>query len=146
MEKSEKSWYYDDPYIGEIRMWPCYFEPYMWAFCDGRLLSIAEYEALFSILGVTYGGDGITNFALPDLRGRFPIGMGSGPGLTAHTLGQQAGAESITVTQGPAGAKEWKTPATVFKPYGDTTRVDSMPPYLAINFIIALEGIYPSQS
>ena len=75
------------------------FPPRGWAFCQGQLLSIAQNTALFSILGTTYGGNGQTTFALPDLRGRVPLGPGQGPGLSPYTLGQQAGTENTTLTQ-----------------------------------------------
>lgn len=74
------------------------FAPRDWAFCDGRLLSIAEYEALFVILGTTYGGDGVTTFAVPDLRGRRPLHWGQGPGLSNYVQGQNGGVESVTLT------------------------------------------------
>lgn len=85
--------------IGEVRMFAGNFAPRAWAFCEGQLLSIAQNQALFSILGTTYGGDGRTTFALPDLRGRAPIGPGTGPGLTTRKLGQRSGAETNQLTQ-----------------------------------------------
>ncbi|MCK7594970.1 phage tail protein [Pseudomarimonas salicorniae] len=86
-----------EPYVGEIRMFAGNFAPAGWAFCDGQLLSISQNDALFSLLGTIYGGDGETTFGLPDLRGRLPIHAGSGPGLTPRTLGQGAGTESETL-------------------------------------------------
>lgn len=86
-----------DPFIGEIRIFAGNFPPRGWAFCDGRRLAIAQYDALFALLGTTYGGDGRTNFALPDLRGRAPMHMGQGPGLTLHPLGEQGGSETVNV-------------------------------------------------
>jgi len=93
-----------DPYVGEIRMFGGTYAPQDWHFCDGSLLNISEYNALFALLGTTYGGNGTTNFALPDLRGRLPIGQGQGPGLTDRVLGELDGKEEITltVTQMPA--------------------------------------------
>lgn len=85
-----------EPFIAEIIMFGGNFAPRGWAFCDGQLLSIAQNSALFSILGTTYGGDGRTNFALPDLRGRVPVHAGSGPGLTPRRLGEKGGSETIT--------------------------------------------------
>lgn len=82
-----------DPFIGEIVMFAGNFAPRGWALCDGQLLDIASHSALFSILGTTYGGDGRVNFALPDLRGRVPVHVGSGPGLTPRTLGEVFGSE-----------------------------------------------------
>lgn len=86
-----------ESYIGEIRMFGGNFAPEGWAFCDGRLLPIAGNEALFSLIGTTYGGDGQTTFALPDLRGRAPMDMGQGRGLTPRAIGELAGAETATL-------------------------------------------------
>ncbi len=169
------------PYVGEIRMFGGNFAPVGWAFCDGSLQSIAENDTLFSLIGTTYGGDGVSTFALPDLRGRMPINQGQGPGLSPYALGQAAGAEQVTVTtsQLPAhthtalgtaqpgnasgpGGHTWAA-TTTLTPYstdvsqlqpmsagavgaqGASQPHDNVMPYLAINFIIALEGIYPSQ-
>ena len=93
-----------DPYLGEIRMFGGNFAPVGWAFCNGQLLSIAEYEALFSLVGTTYGGDGISTFALPDLRGRTVVGAGQGPGLSSIEIGEQGGSESATLTS----ARRWR--------------------------------------
>lgn len=87
-----------DGFFGEIRMFAGNFAPRGWAFCDGSLLSIAQNQALFSLLGTTYGGDGRTTFALPDLRGRVPVSPGQGPGLSNYPLGQQGGTETTTLT------------------------------------------------
>ncbi|MFT5422861.1 MAG: microcystin-dependent protein [Phycisphaerales bacterium] len=87
-----------EPYIGEIAMFAGNFAPRNWAFCDGALLSIASNDALFSILGTTYGGDGRTTFGLPDLRGRVPVSPGQGPGLSNYTLGQKTGVENVVLT------------------------------------------------
>lgn len=84
-------------YIGEIRMFGGNFAPRAWAFCEGQLLAIAQNTALFSILGTTYGGDGRTTFALPDLRGRIPYSQGTGPGLPNVRLGARAGTETNTM-------------------------------------------------
>lgn len=86
-----------DPFIGEIRIFAGNFAPADWSFCNGSLLSINEYDALFSLIGTTYGGDGQSTFALPDLRGRLPMGQGAGPGLTPRTMGQQFGTETVTL-------------------------------------------------
>lgn len=87
------------PYIGEIRMFAFGTRgaPNGWQACDGSLLPIAEYDALFSLIGTTYGGDGQTTFAVPDLRGRIPIHQGTGPGLSTYVIGQRAGTETVTV-------------------------------------------------
>lgn len=89
--------------IGEIRMFAGTFAPRTWAYCDGRIINIASNTALFSILGATYGGNGTTTFALPDLRGRTAVGAGSGPGLSPYALGQKGGVEtgSISMQQMP---------------------------------------------
>lgn len=93
-----------DPFIGEIRIFAGNFAPRGWALCQGQILSIAQNTALFSILGTTYGGNGQTTFALPDLRGRFPMQQGQGPGLSPRTLGEQGGTQTVTLltTQMPA--------------------------------------------
>ena len=173
-----------DPLIAEIKLFGGNFAPRGWAYCDGQLLSIASNQALFSILGTTYGGDGRTTFALPDLRGRAPIAPGTGPGLTNHQLGQRGGTESSTlnVTNLPAHTHSMNasndtasvgSPASnslgtaarggTVLPYapgaanqvamGSTTGsaggnipVNNMQPYLALNYIIALVGVYPSRN
>lgn len=86
-----------EAFIGEIRMFAGNFAPRGWAFCQGQLLSIAQNTALFSLLGTTYGGNGQTTFALPDLRGRLPMQPGQGPGLSPRTLGEQGGSETVTL-------------------------------------------------
>ena len=93
-----------EPIIGEIKLFSGNFEPFGWMFCDGRLLPIRDHLTLFSIVGNAYGGDGLTTFGLPDLRGRVPMGKGAGPGLTNRKLGQEPGAESVVldVTQLPS--------------------------------------------
>lgn len=86
------------PYIGEIRLFAGNFAPAGWAFCDGSLLVISENEALFQLIGTTYGGDGQLTFALPDFRGRVPIGVGQGLGLSNRTVGEMGGQETVTLT------------------------------------------------
>lgn len=87
-----------EPLLGEIRAFGFNFAPRGWAFCDGQLLAINQNQALFALLGTTYGGDGRTTFALPDLRSRVVVGEGSGPGLSTYPLGSEGGAESVTLT------------------------------------------------
>jgi len=87
-----------EPFVGEIRMFAGNFAPRGWSFCDGQLLAVSQNDALFSLFGTIYGGDGRTTFGLPDLRGRIPIHAGSGPGLTPRRLGAKAGAENETLT------------------------------------------------
>jgi microcystin-dependent protein len=86
------------PLIGEIKMFAGNFAPQGWALCNGQLLAISQNTALFSILGTTYGGNGTSNFALPDLRSRVPVHMGQGVGLSSYIIGQSAGAESVSLT------------------------------------------------
>lgn len=88
------------PYVGEVRLFPYNFAPNGWFDCDGRLLPISEYEVLFTLLGTTYGGDGVNTFALPNLCGRVPIHQGTGLGLSTYVIGQQAGTESVTLNSG----------------------------------------------
>ena len=87
-----------EPFVGEIRMFGFNFEPQGWAFCDGRLLPISQNAALFSLLGTTYGGDGVSTFALPDLRSRVPVSQGQGEGLSSYAEGQAGGTETVTLT------------------------------------------------
>lgn len=87
-----------EPFVGEIRMFAGNFAPRGWAFCDGQLLAVSQNDALFSLLGTIYGGDGRTTFGLPDLRGRIPIHAGTGPGLSNRRLGAKSGSEAVTLT------------------------------------------------
>ena len=86
-----------DDYIGEVKMFAGTFAPLYWLFCWGQVLQISEYNTLFSLIGTTFGGDGTTTFALPDLRARVPIGSGQGPGLTQRNPGQSGGVENVTL-------------------------------------------------
>jgi microcystin-dependent protein len=172
----------EEPFIGEIALFAGNFAPVGWAFCDGRTLQISQYQALYSLLGVTYGGDGRTTFALPDLRGRAPISFGQGPGLSLYPLGQKGGSETTTLTTAqmpahthplnastlpadqaaPTGNALAVNPARSSAMYhavptntalhqtaigvaGGTQPIDNRQPYLAINYIIALEGFYPER-
>jgi microcystin-dependent protein len=171
-----------DPYIGEIYMFAGNFAPNNFALCDGALMAISQNTALFSILGTTYGGDGRTTFGLPDLRGRFPMHAGQGPGLTNRDLGEVAGVENVTLlttnmpahnhlvlaqtTGGDTASPDGKliaadgagnalgfgsTPNGHLSPSalsvtGSSLPHDNMPPFLCINFIICLYGIFPSRS
>ena len=87
-----------EPFVGEIRMFAGNFAPRGWAYCDGQLLAVSQNDALFSLLGTIYGGDGRTTFGLPDMRGRLPIHAGQGPGLSPRRLGAKSGEESVTLT------------------------------------------------
>ncbi len=163
-----------EPFIGEIQVFPFGFAPRGWAQCNGQLLPINQYQALFSLLGTMYGGDGRTNFALPDLRGRVPVGVGGGfvqgqrAGEEAHTLilsempahVHQAIASSASPSSpNPSGATWANTGADVYAaspnapmagnaitPMGGSQAHENRSPYLALNFCIALVGIYPSRS
>ena len=170
-----------EPFIGEIRMFAGNFAPRGNSFCDGQLLAISQNDALFSLLGTTYGGDGRTTFALPDMRGRIPLHVGTGPGLSPRALGSKGGTEkeNISIGQlpshthpmhgttenGPAANPDGNALATsvVLTPYFDGPQDQNMAasaiagtggggthtniaPYLAINYIIALFGIFPSRN
>jgi microcystin-dependent protein len=114
-----------EAYIGQILIVPYDYEPRGWANCDGQLLRIAEHNALFSLLGTTYGGDGRTTFALPDLRGRSPVHEGEGPGLTKVSRGQKGGGVNVDT---------------------DADSVVTTQPFLGVRYIISLNGIYPSRN
>jgi microcystin-dependent protein len=88
-----------DPFVAEIRIFPFNFAPRGWAWCDGQLLPLSQNTALFSLLGTTYGGNGKSNFALPDLQGRAPMHPGQGPGLSLHDLGEAGGSETVTLLE-----------------------------------------------
>ncbi len=169
-------------FIGEIRMFAGNFAPRSWAFCDGQLLPINQNQALFSILGTTYGGDGRTTFALPDLRGRVAIHPGSGPGLSAYQQGSKGGTEAniLTVSQMPAHShtvnavvedgnqsvptgnlpagtkvldKEYSDAeanttmnGTMIGNSGGGQPVNNIQPYGTVNYIICLQGIFPSRN
>ncbi|MBK9375497.1 MAG: phage tail protein [Holophagales bacterium] len=88
-----------DPFVAEIRIFPFNFAPRGWAWCDGQILPLSQNTALFSLLGTTYGGNGKSNFALPDLQGRAPMHPGQGPGLSLHDLGETGGSETVTLLE-----------------------------------------------
>ncbi len=154
-----------DPFIGEILLVPYNFAPRGWAFCNGQLLTISSNTALFSLLGTTYGGNGTTTFALPNLNGRAPIGIGQGPSLPNYDLGQTLGAENHTLTasqmpaqsivfnevmvrgtggtQGTGLAKGGVLGNTTLGVSGDGQPASNMPPYLVMNYVIAIQGVYP---
>lgn len=164
-----------EPFLAEIRMVSFNFPPRGWAMCDGQLLPINQNQALFSLLGTTYGGNGITTFALPDLRGRIPIHpgnsfvLGQRGGEEAHTLttGEiPAHTHAVTADPGPAGqagpAANFFANGGSFTTYGDTPTEamapqavnatgggqphGNVPPYTVITFVIALQGIFPSRN
>ncbi len=123
------------PFIGEIRIFAGNFAPRGWALCDGQLLAINHNQVLFAVLGTTYGGDGQTTFALPDLRGRVTMHPGQGEGLSARRPGERGGAE--VATQLPKGGSRGFSPGTIIPAI--------VPPFTAINHIIALEGVFPTR-
>jgi microcystin-dependent protein len=163
-----------EPFLGEIKIISWNFPPKGWSFCNGQLLPINQNQALFSILGTTYGGDGRVNFALPNLQGRVPVHVGDGivlgelGGETTHTLNISetpahnhvpVGSSSSPSAPGAAG-NLWATgnasvytgtpnaamnPAGVL-PLGGSQPHENMSPYLVLNYIIALQGIFPSQN
>ena len=168
-----------EPFIGEIKMFAGTFAPRSYAFCDGQLLQVSQNDALFSLFGTIYGGDGRTTFALPDLRGRVPIHTGQGAGLTSRQQGSRGGSEKTTVTEsqmpphnhavfgtGTATLGDslnhlvGDTGATAIyanqegnvldgnaeNPVGGNQFHENRMPYLGINFIVALVGIYPSRT
>ena len=108
-----------DPVLGEVRMFAGNYAPQGWLFCNGQVLQIAEYDALYSLIGNTYGGDGMSTFALPDLRGRTPIHQGNGPGLSNRVLGQSLGRETVTLTT--AQLPQHPHPVHAVSEAGDTT-------------------------
>ncbi|MBK7759966.1 MAG: phage tail protein [Deltaproteobacteria bacterium] len=175
----------DPIYIGSIFLFAGNFEPKNFAFCDGRLMSIAQNTALFAILGTTYGGDGKVTFALPDLRGRVAVGVGAFPGGQSWSLGEAQGTNAVTLTQenlavhshnvnannGPGGndspsnsvlaeigtslpplgpytqgAPNTTMSAHSVMPAGSGFPVGIMQPYLGLNYIIALYGVFPPRS
>ena len=103
-----------DPFVAEIRIFPFNFAPKGWAWCDGQLLPLSQNTALFSLLGTTYGGNGKSNFALPDLQGRAPMQPGQGPGLSLHDLGETGGSETVTLLESeiPSHSHAWRVTAS----------------------------------
>lgn len=180
------------PIIGAIFLFAGNFAPRNYMLCQGQLLSIASYAALFSILGTTYGGNGTTTFGLPDLRGRMAVGQGAGPGIPAIVLGELAGSASATLTtsnlpahthqvncngsatgtggstfaegagQTPVGhypglaaspanavyaaSANGTMNAAMLSSVGNGTPISTVPPYLGLNYIIAIVGVFPSRN
>ena len=175
-------------FLGEVRIFAGNFAPRAWAFCEGQLLPISQWSALFSILGTTYGGDGRTTFGLPDLRGRVPVGSGNGPGLSDYRLGAKGGAtmKALNSTQLPSHSHDatlgFNPMATTGNPNnafpagvavtnaaafsnnndansgtfnasafsvgntGGSQSYNQNQPFIAIYYIIAMQGTYPSRS
>lgn len=137
-----------EPFIAEIRIFAGNFAPRSWAFCNGQLLPISQNTALFSLIGTTYGGDGRTTLALPNLQGRAPAHPGQGPGLPSYRLGQvvQNSASTVKVVQGITPARNLGSSQTTRTITAKIPAGDQRHPYLGVNFIIALQGLYPSRS
>ncbi len=146
-----------DPYIGEIKMVGFNFVPQNYAYCDGQSMSIQQNDVLYSLLGVTYGGDGRTIFNLPDMRGRAPVHQGRGPGLTTRRIGDMGGSETtnipatdvvtgVTTEDDPQPEVGTASAMAASSPSGGQQSVSVMPPYATVNFIIALTGYYPPRS
>jgi microcystin-dependent protein len=171
------------PFIGEIKLFGGNFAIAGWAFCNGQAMSISQNEALYTLIGTTYGGDGVNTFNLPNLQSRVPVHQGQGQGLSNYVIGQPGGFESVTLTTNqlpshshpavgsatggpatnPAGAT-WGNSGIQNESFGPGSSVnalmaggstantgssqphDNMLPFLAVTFLIALQGIYPSQS
>jgi microcystin-dependent protein len=171
------------PYVGEIRLFAGNFAPVGWALAQGQLLPIAQNSALFALLGTVYGGDGSSTFGLPDLRGRVPVGFGTGPNLSNYNLGQKGGTETqtITVNQIPShthplnitaaagttdnpkgallatgsGATLYSTTgaaagtlatSAVGPAAGGGQPLTNVQPYIALNYIIATQGLFPAKA
>lgn len=115
-----------EPFLGQIMLVPYNFAPRGWAFCAGQILPIAQNSALFALLGTTYGGNGQTTFALPDLRGRVPISSGQGPGLGNHTLGRIGGIESVTLTVNQMPAHTHQLPSHTHQAPAHTHEVTAL--------------------
>ncbi len=173
-----------EPFIGQVYLVGFNFAARGFAFCDGSLLAISSNTALFSLIGTAFGGNGTTTFALPDLRGRMPIGQGPGPGLTPRSIGQASGSETkilsvnnmpnhthtavlmaenggasanspsgnllaqadIYLAPGRAPNVALSSDAIALTPVGGSLPFDSMPPFLVMNYQIALVGIFPSRN
>lgn len=139
----------DEDMIATIKLFAGNFAPLGWFFCDGSLLPISQYQALYSLLGTIYGGDGRTTFGLPDLRGRVPMGTGQGQGLTPHNLGQKSGTETNVLTSTNTGvsfvpsASSTGIGSMTAVPTGQNAPVNNVQPSLALNYIICWQGLYP---
>jgi microcystin-dependent protein len=166
------------PFIGSIMLVPYNFAPRGWMDCAGQILAISSYDSLFVLLGTTYGGDGQTTFSLPDLRGRVPIAMGTGPGLSPYVIGQPGGTETVTLDGNTSplhshtligdgetgisvkvngsmlaqGQQIYKAVNPVV-PFANGTSIvggsqphSNLQPYTTLRWVIAVEGIFPSQN
>ena len=167
-----------DPFVAEIRIFPFNFPPTGWAFCNGQIMPISQNTALFALLGTVYGGDGKSTFALPNLQSSVPLHPGQGQGLSLYDLGQQGGAETVTLLESEipfhthtygvteetgasnnpgnnapgAGSAIYATPNNLTQmavqtltPAGGSLPHNNLMPYLALNFCIALQGVFPQR-
>jgi microcystin-dependent protein len=130
-------------FIGEIQMFGGNFAPVNWAQTNGQIMQISQNTALFSLIGTTYGGDGQTTFALPDLRSRMPMHLGQGAGLSNRLQGEQAGVEFVTMrpTLLPSAPASPVSASVGFRP-----QVATVSPFCVLTFIIALQGIFPARN
>ncbi len=137
-----------DPFVAEIRIFAGNFAPRNWALCNGQLLQISQNTALFALIGTTYGGDGRTTMALPNLQGRAPAHPGQGPGLPSYRLGQvvQNSASTVKVVQGITPDRNLGSSQTTRTIAAKVPAGDQRHPYLGLNFIIALQGLFPPRS
>lgn len=174
-----------DPFVAQLMLVPYNFPPKGWAFCQGQLMAISQNTALFSLIGTYYGGNGTSNFGLPDLRGRAPISQGQSPGFSDYVIGELAGVENVTLlfTEMPmhshapqgvaqhgnqaspsnfalsdgvdqnsapidlyaAGAPTVLMNGNAIGPAGNSLPHNNMMPYLTLNWVIALQGVFPSR-
>jgi microcystin-dependent protein len=132
-----------EPFLGEIRIVSWNFAAKGWALANGQAVAINQNQALFSILGLTFGGNGTTNFLLPNLQGRIPMHAGQGSGLSVRNLGTYGGVEGIT-QQGTNIPQSPVSPKTSY--IGSQPRLATISPFIVLNFIIALQGIFPSRN
>ncbi len=130
-----------DCMLAEVKLFAGNFAPRNWAFTNGQIISINQNQSLYSLLGTTYGGDGRTTFALPDLRGRTPIGVGQGSGLSNRQLGEKTGSETVTAPSTGIQTQSGTDPVD----YGGVPE-NNMQPSLGMNYIICLQGLFPSRS
>lgn len=174
-----------NPFVAEIRIFGFNFAPTGWAMCNGQILPISQNTALFSLLGTTYGGDGRSNFALPNLQGSAPMQSGQGPGLSLRDLGETGGEQTVTLLQteipshthtaqgataagdaspqgntwgggalkghgvplyAPAGSSMVQMSPSALATTGGNLPHNNLPPYLTLNFCIALQGVFPARS